>query len=258
MTIDCGQKQELIRKYVRAVSDENLWIGFNSREMNWEWESSKSSGLSFVNFRRAKWPELKNCVYMDHSKARTWRGSSCRKPRGFICEKNNIYPEYDVNSYTVNADISENGGTDVLIDTVFESRSSSNESFKDIPFTIVVPKNAVITEFSMKMAGQRIEALIEECVRCSEDFIKSTHSGNITSKLIRSKFIEENQFRVLTVINFKLKKLPSINFQQIIFSSLIAFLLLFSFFIEFRCFYLLLFNGKILTKFYNNLITYES
>jgi len=78
-------------------------------------------------------------------------------------------------------------------------RKGGKNKQKDIPFTVVVPLDAVITEFSMEMNNETTHANIEECARCSEDFIKSIHSGNITSKLRRSKVLEGHKFRVLTV-----------------------------------------------------------
>ena len=175
-----------------------MWIGFNSRQMYWKWDSSESSSVSYVNFRMAKWPQLSTCVYLDRSKSKTWRGSNCRRKRAFICEKDNIFPEYDFNSYKVQATIEPDGLTTINLETVFESKGGDYSS-KDVPFTVVVPLDAVITEFSMMMKNEKVDATIEECVQCSQDFIKSIHSGNITSKLRRSKVLEGRRFRVLTV-----------------------------------------------------------
>ena len=204
VTLDCGEKQKYLRELVSTeFKDEvEFWIGLNSRNMFWSWDSSESSGYSFVNFRRAIWPELNSCVYLDKSKAKTWRGSNCRRKKAFICERDNIFPEYDLHSYNVQARIEQSGRTSVELETVFELRNR-NANQKDVPFTIVVPKDSSITEFSMMMNDQRVHATIEDCVQCSQDFLKSIHSGNITSKLRRSKVLEGNYYRVLTVSSFR-------------------------------------------------------
>ena len=84
------------------------------------------------------------------------------------------------------------------LETIFELKNRDVNQ-KDIPFTILVPVNAVITEFSMKMNEEKVYATIEDCKTCSQDFIKSIHNGNVTSKLRRSKVLDGGEHRVLTV-----------------------------------------------------------
>ena len=166
--------------------------------MYWDWDRSESSAVSYVNFRRSRWPDIGTCVYLDRSRSKTWRGSNCRRARPFICEKDNIYPEYDLHSYNIKAKIDETGTTSVDLETIFELKNRDVNQ-KDIPFTILVPVNAVITEFSMKMNEEKVHATIEDCKTCSQDFIKSIHNGNVTSKLRRSKVLDGGEHRVLTV-----------------------------------------------------------
>ena len=130
VTVDCGQKQQFVRELVRKLNPESeMWIGFNSRQMYWAWDSSESSATSYVNFRKAKYPELATCVYLDRSKSKTWRGSNCRRKRPFICEKDNIFPEYDFNSYKVEAKVEPNGLTRINLQTVFEAKGKGCPAF---------------------------------------------------------------------------------------------------------------------------------
>ena len=199
VTVDCGEKQKWIRALLASRDPSHeYWIGYNSRQMYWEWDRSESSAVSYLNFRRSRWPDIGTCVYLDRSRSKTWRGSNCRRPRPFICEKDNIYPEYDLHSYNIKAKIDDSGLTSVDLETIFELKNRDVNQ-KDIPFTILVPVNAVITEFSMKMNEEKVHATIEDCKTCSQDFIKSIHSGNVTSKLRRSKVLDGGQHRVLTV-----------------------------------------------------------
>merc|ERR1719378_1975948 len=51
----------------------------------------------------------------------------------------------------------------------------------------------------MKMNEEKVYATIEDCKTCSQDFIKSIHNGNVTSKLRRSKVLDGGEHRVLTI-----------------------------------------------------------
>ena len=65
ITLDCGEKEKYVREYLDSRNvDEGVWIGLNSRDMIWNWHSSDSSAMSYVNFHNGNWPEMGVCTLM--------------------------------------------------------------------------------------------------------------------------------------------------------------------------------------------------
>ena len=66
ITVDCGVKEKHVREYLREIkkTGENVWIGLNSVDQYWKWDSSDSSVNSYRNFHNGQFPELNTCVLM--------------------------------------------------------------------------------------------------------------------------------------------------------------------------------------------------
>ena len=142
-------------------------------------------------------------------------GVRCSSKRSFICESNFIYPEVDIKKYDVGITIDNDARATVNIKVAFDELPSDEDS-KDVPLTLVVPKQAglfsvdfygfrfwnfylVITKFNMQMGNLTFPAEITDCDNCEQNFLNSTRMGQWTTKLWRSKAITGTNFRVLTV-----------------------------------------------------------
>jgi len=199
ITLDCGEKEKYVREYLDSRNvDEGVWIGLNSRDMIWNWHSSDSSAMSYVNFHNGNWPEMGVCTLMKRDHKRFWMGVRCSSKRSFICESNFIYPEVDIKKYDVGITIDNDARATVNIKVAFDELPSDEDS-KDVPLTLVVPKQAVITKFNMQMGNLTFPAEITDCDNCEQNFLNSTRMGQWTTKLWRSKAITGTNFRVLTI-----------------------------------------------------------
>ena len=65
----------------------------------------------------------------------------CSSKRSFICESNFIYPEVDIKKYDVGITIDQDARATVNIQVGFDELPSDEDS-KDVPLTLVVPKQA--------------------------------------------------------------------------------------------------------------------
>ena len=74
------------------------------------------------------------------SKSRNWLGVKCSAKRAFLCESNFIYPEVDIERYNVTVDIDAEGRVEIALKVKFDP--VLNGDARDVPFTLVVPKNA--------------------------------------------------------------------------------------------------------------------
>ena len=81
-----------------------------------------------------------NCIIRD--KKRHWKGVNCGRRRSFLCESNLIYTEVDIKNYKVNVDIKNGGIASVNLQVNFDSIEQGDT--KDVPLTLVVPRNAGI------------------------------------------------------------------------------------------------------------------
>ena len=79
------------------------------------------------------------CNFRDHK--RFWMGVRCSSKRSFICESNFIYPEVDIKKYDVGITIDNDARATVNIKVAFDELPSDEDS-KDVPLTLVVPKQA--------------------------------------------------------------------------------------------------------------------
>ena len=68
-------------------------------------------------------------------------GVRCSSKRSFICESNFIYPEVDIKKYDVGITIDNDARATVNIKVAFDELPSDEDS-KDVPLTLVVPKQA--------------------------------------------------------------------------------------------------------------------
>ena len=68
-------------------------------------------------------------------------GVRCSSKRSFICESNFIYPEVDIKKYDVGITIDKDARATVNIKVAFDELPSDEDS-KDVPLTLVVPKQA--------------------------------------------------------------------------------------------------------------------
>lgn len=193
-----------------------------------KWEFAPSwKGIDFdIQFESSLWVidswliKLKNrlssvtfCIFRDHK--RFWMGVRCSSKRSFICESNFIYPEVDIKKYDVGITIDNDARATVNIKVAFDELPSDEDS-KDVPLTLVVPKQAglfsvdfygfrfwnfclVITKFNMQMGNLTFPAEITDCDNCEQNFLNSNRMGQWTTKLWRSKAITGTNFRVLTV-----------------------------------------------------------
>ena len=95
------------------------------------------------------------CIFRDHK--RFWMGVRCSSKRSFICESNFIYPEVDIKKYDVGITIDKDARATVNIKVAFDELPSDEDS-KDVPLTLVVPKEAGL--FSVDFMASDFEIFV--------------------------------------------------------------------------------------------------